>query len=276
MEYLVIFVVLLFFVVVFIFTIWLVQMTFFSIFEEMYIHVFKKPLYIHFYPIKKKLTERQETILRQEFPYYKTLSERRKRYFAHRVANFIANHEFIGKEGFLIPDQVKVLVAATAVMLTFGMRKYLFKAINKVIIYPSVYLSTITSEHHKGEFNPRVKAVVFSWEDFTKGFESGNDNINLGLHEFAHVVHYHGTKNEDPSAILFARMYKRITTYMDDPAYRQRLVQSSYFRIYAYTNQFEFLAVIIEHYFETPQQFRQEFPELYRNVELMLNHRHSN
>lgn len=256
-------------------TLWLIQATFFGVIEEMYMHVFKRPIYIHFYPRKRKLTASQELILRQEFPFYKKLSQKQQIYFKHRVASYIASHEFIGKENFVISDQVKVLVSSTAVMLTFGMRRYLFDVVNKVIIYPSIYLSTITDEYHKGEFNPRVKAVVFSWADFLKGFENDKDNVNLGLHEFSHVVHFHARKSEDSSAIIFARMYKRITESFQETDVRKKLVDSNYFRIYGYTNQFEFLAVIIEHYFETPRQFRQEFPELYKNVELMLNHRHS-
>ena len=275
MQDLTIFIALIFLLAFLLFTIWLIQATLFSVVEELYMHVFQKPIYIHFYLRKKNLTERQELILRKEFPFYQTLSDKRKRYFKHRVARFIESHDFIGKESFIITDQVKVLIASTAVMLTFGMRKYLFEIINKVIVYPSAYLSTITDDYHKGEFNPRAKAVVFSWEDFVKGFETGNDNLNLGLHEFSHVVHFHGTKNEDSSAILFARMYKRITEDLNDVRTRQQLIDSNYFRIYGYSNKFEFLAVIIEHYFETPQQFRQEFPELYKKVEIMLNHRHA-
>lgn len=256
-------------------TIGLIGMTVFSVTEEMYLHAFHKPLYVHFYPIKKKLSERQEFILRQHSTFYRTLSDKHQRYFRHRIARFIARHEFIGKEGFVITDDVKIRIALTAVTLTFGMRRYLFNVVDTIIVYPSVYLSTITQEHHKGEFNPRMKAIVFSWEDFVAGHETGNDNLNLGFHEFAHVVHYHGQKNEDISAILFTRIYKRITADLNDADYRQKLVQSNYFRIYGYTNQFEFLAVLIEHYFETPQQFRQAFPELYKNVGLMLNHRHA-
>jgi MtfA peptidase len=267
MEYLL---VLLFILLFGLITIGLIHITVFSVVEEMYMHVFKKPLYIHFYPRKRKLSKIQETLLVQEFPFYKTLSEKHQSYFKHRVAKFIESHEFIGKEGFAITDQVKVLIAATAVMLTFGMRKYLFEVIDKIIVYPSIYLS-VTEEYHKGEFNPRMKAVVFSWEDFQQGFETGNDNLNLGIHEFSHVVHYHGMKNEDSSAILFARMYKRITEELKDPANKQKLIDSNFFRIYAYTNEFEFLAVILEHFFESPKEFRSEFPELFEKVRTMIN-----
>lgn len=249
-------------------------MTAFTVLEEMYMHIFKKPFFIHFYPYKKQLTPNQESILRHEFPFYHSLSEKRQLYFRHRTAEFIMHHQFIGKEGFLITDQVKVLAAATSTMLTFGMRKYLFPVVNKVIIYPTAYLSSVSNEYHKGEFNPRVKAIVFSWEDFLEGFAIGNDNLNLGIHEFSHVVQYHGSKYEDSSAIIFSRMYKNITAWFDKPGMRQQLIDSDYFRVYAYTNQYEFIAVIIEHYFETPEIFQKEFPELYRKVSLMLNHQH--
>jgi Mlc titration factor MtfA (ptsG expression regulator) len=33
----------------------------------------------------------------------------------------------------------------------------------------------------------------------------------------------------------------------------------------------EFLAVILEHFFETPQVFKKEFPVLYGNVSDMIN-----
>ncbi len=69
-------------------------------------------------------------------------------------------------------------------------------------------------------------------------------------------------------------MYDRIRREIEYPANRERLVNSDYFRIYAYTNHFEFLAVIIEHYFESPEKFKTEFPKLYSNVREMLNLSH--
>jgi Mlc titration factor MtfA (ptsG expression regulator) len=256
-------------------TLRLVLIVIFTVLEEMYMHAFKRPFFIHFYPQKRLLTPSQESVLRQEFPFYNSLSEKRQSYFQHRTAQFIAHHEFIGKEDFIVTDQVKVLVAATSTMLTFGMRKYLFPVVNTVIIYPEAYFSSVSNEYHKGEFNPRVKAIVFSWEDFLEGYKIGNDNLNLGIHEFSHVVHYHGSRYEDSSAIIFSRMYKNITAWFDKPGTRDQLVNSNYFRVYAYTNQYEFIAVLIEHYFETPQIFQKEFPELYRKVSLMLNHQHA-
>ncbi|MNE98397.1 Protein MtfA [compost metagenome] len=49
------------------------------------------------------------------------------------------------------------------------------------------------------------------------------------------------------------------------------LISKEYFRAYAYENQFEFLAVVLEHFFESPEIFQKEFPELYERVRRMIN-----
>lgn len=246
----------------------------FIVTEHIYSLISNRPLYVHYYFNIKKLPPSQFYVLKNNFSFYNTLSKQEKKYFEHRVAKFIEKYQFVGKEGFLVTDEVKVLVASTSIMLTFGMRNYLFEIIDKVILYPSVYYSIANDAYHKGEFHPRMKAIVFSWEDFETGFETTNDNLNLGIHEFTHVLHFHSMTSEDASAVIFNRKYKQIQKEISYPINKEKLISSSYFRIYAYTNQFEFLAVILEHYFESPQLFNQEFPQLYKNVSLMLNHRH--
>ncbi|TDE06274.1 zinc-dependent peptidase [Flavobacterium hiemivividum] len=239
--------------------------------EPLYVMVFNKPLYIHWYPFKKKLSLLQRDILRKECAFYQRLSENRKLFFEHRTAVFIANYKFFGKDNFVVTDQCKVLIAASYVMLTFGMRHYLINVFDKIIIYPHSYLSTIRKEYHKGEFNPRLKALVFSWQDFMEGNRFDNDNLNLGIHEFSHALYFHGLRSRDQSSVVFASTYAKIQEYLVRPNVLNLLVASNYFRIYAYTNQMEFLAVILEHFFETPEVFKKEFPELYDNVKELIN-----
>jgi Mlc titration factor MtfA (ptsG expression regulator) len=233
--------------------------------------VFGKPLFVHFCPFPKKISPEALHFLKTQFPFYVRLSDRKKVYFEDRIANFLEEYEFISRENFIITEEVKVHVAATLIMLSFGMREYLSDVFDRIIIYPSIYFSRITKQYHKGEFNPNTKTIVFSWEDFQKGFDISSDNLNLGIHEFAHVLHHHGLESNDSSAVLFSRMYALIKEELSDAVFREQLIQSHYFRIYAFTNQFEFLAVVLEHYFETPLEFEQRFPELYKNVSLMLN-----
>jgi Mlc titration factor MtfA (ptsG expression regulator) len=242
----------------------------FKVIEPAYLLLFNKPLYIHWYPFAKKLKLSQRHILVNDFPFYNRLSPKRKKYFEHRVKEFMENYAFIGKE-IVITEQMQMLIAATYVMLTFGMRNYLIRLFNKIIIYRSSYFSTVNQEYHKGEFNPKMKAIVFSWEDFLLGHAAANDNINLGLHEFSHVLHFHGLKSNDPSAIVFFDEFKEVMKYYTDPNLNKELKQKGYFRLYAYANQFEFLSVILEHFFETPRIFKTTHPELYAQIAKMIN-----
>jgi MtfA peptidase len=243
----------------------------FKVLEYIFGFVFNKPFFVHFCPFPKKVSPDALYFLNTKFPFYMELSDRKKVYFEHRVACFLDKYEFVSREGFIITEEVKVHVVATLAMLSFGMREYLCDVFQRIIIYPSIYFSKITKQYHKGEFNPNTKTVVFSWEDFQKGFDISSDNLNLGIHEFAHVLHHHGLESNDNSALLFSRMYAEINEKMSEKEFREQLIQSNYFRIYAFTNQFEFLAVILEHYFETPLEFETRFPDLYEKVSLMLN-----
>ncbi|MDI1316276.1 zinc-dependent peptidase [Flavobacterium sp.] len=249
-------------------------MFFLSFFDDISIYLFNKPLYIHLYFKPKKLSPEKEYVLRQKFQFYHGLSDKEKRYFHHRVVSFIEKYQFISRQDFVVTKEMELIIAATYVMLTFGMRRYLVDSFDKIILYPEEYLSTHSQEYYKGEFNPRMKAVVFSWKDFLKGHEISNDNLNLGIHEFSHVVHHHSMKNNDASALTFKKYYTQLYKEVNFPPNKQLLIASDYFRIYAYTNEFEFVSVIIEHYFETPNEFKSNFPKLYTNVSRMLNHKH--
>lgn len=121
-----------------------------------------------------------------------------------------------------------------------------------------------------------MKAIAFSWEDFILGHQTTNDNLNLGLHEFAHVLHFHGMKSNDPSAILFYDEFNNVMNYYNDASVNEKLSEQGYFRDYAYENRFEFIAVILEHFFETPQLFKAKYPELYQHVSSMINFNETN
>jgi Mlc titration factor MtfA (ptsG expression regulator) len=255
-------------------TIYLVLNFLLALADDLHIAAFHRPIYIHFYTNYLEISENQENILVEKFEFYTKLSNKRKKYFNHRMSLFLEKYEFISRENFAVTEEIQVTIAATYVMLTFGMRHYLLAAFDKIIIYPETYYSSFSDQYHKGEYNPRMKAVVFSWKHFHEGLEHKNDNLNLGIHEFTHVVHHHSLQSQDASSLTFKKHYQRILNLFTNPISRQKLIDSEYFRVYAFTNQFEFISVVIEHFFETPNEFKAEFPLLFKHVSRMLNHRH--
>ncbi|MCK8480528.1 zinc-dependent peptidase [Psychroserpens algicola] len=245
---------------------------FYMFFEQQYAIKYKRPFFVHLYMFKRQLKAKERHILQRKFSFYNRLNRKQKIQFEHRLATFLKDKQFLGRENLQVTTEMEVLISATAIMLTFGFRNYKIELIDKIIIYPGKYYSISNETHHKGELNPKLKALVLSWEDFLEGYDIEDDNINLGIHEFTHAIHINSLKNNDVSSLIFKRAFSELTDLLSAEALlRQKLIASKYFRPYAFTNHFEFIAVIIETFIESPDDFKQQFPRIYNKTREMLN-----
>ncbi len=242
----------------------------FKIFEHNYNLYFDKPLYRQFV-VYKNLNPQQKSILRTQFSFYNKLSNKHKRQFEHRVATFSKSKNFIGRDGFEINDAQKILISAVGCMLSFGRRNYNYGLIEAVLVYPKEFYSKANDAYHKGEFNPKHKVLAFSWEDFEKGYEITNDNLNLGIHEFMHAMQLEAMTGKDPDSARFMKHFKNILRRLTNQELKDKLDNTRFFRAYAFTNQYEFMAVLAEYFFESPAELKQHFPELYKFKRKMLN-----
>ena len=167
---------------------------------------------------------------------------------------------------------MKLLVSSTITTLTFGFSNFKLPVLKNVIIYPEQYRSSNSGKVHKGEYNPKLKTVVFSWKDFLLGFDSLRDNINLGIHEFTHVLHANSMIKNDINSIIFKKEYRTLLNLIKiDKKLKSRIIKSKYFREYAFNNQYELLAVFFEHFIETPKDLKANFPDIYYSIKKMLN-----
>ncbi len=245
---------------------------FYIYFEQLYANKYKKPFFLNYVMVQNKLSKNQKRILEKNFTFYNRLKAKEQIVFRHRVATFLKDKDFISRDDLELTDDIKVLVSATAIMLTFGFKEYLINIISTIVVYPKPFYSKANETLHKGEVNPQIGAIVFSWKDFLEGYDISNDNLNLGVHEFGHAIHLNSFSNDDISAMIFNNGFLELKGYLrDHESVRKALIKSRYFRAYAYTNEFEFVAVLLENFIETPQEFKQQFPELYKYVKQMLN-----
>ena len=213
----------------------------------------------------------QRAIVKKHITFYNNLSASNKLYFEHRVLKFLESYDFSGREGVKITLKMKILIASTAVMLTFGMRRYLFTAFTSIIIYPKNYFSQITKKRHKGETNPRLGTIVFSWDDFLEGLKIEDNNINLGLHELTHALYFSFLKYRSFTAVVFLDHFNVLLERLKDRKLQRKIVQSGYLRQYGFRNKYVFLSILVEHFFETPEEFKETLPEIYKMVKRMLN-----
>ncbi|RIV46844.1 zinc-dependent peptidase [Flagellimonas pelagia] len=220
----------------------------------------------------KKITAKERQFISQFLQPFHILNSDQRRTFLERFAWFKSKKPFIFYGNIENKEEIKAYVTASAVLLTLGMNNYRFeKSIVRVIIYPSKYYSKISRRHHIGEYNPRLRTLVFSAEGLKDGFGIPNDNVNLGVHEVAHALMIETLRKPSFEAKSFQVGLAKIKELFESDAFSERLSQSTYFREYGQTNFVEFFAVITENFVETPQMFKQDFPDLYEIVRRMYN-----
>lgn len=210
-----------------------------------------------------------DLILRRKSEYYSDLSASEKKIFIYRVNNFIRYKNFIARDGLVLDLEKKIQIAAAAVQLTFGLKKYLFKHFKTIIVFRDIYKNLRTGRKHKGEVNP-TGAIVLSWKYFERGFDDMSDNINLGLHEMAHALDITYSLVEKNQHIQgeYLEQFKRnaFKLYLN---IKHGVV--NYYRNYAGANLREFFAVTVEVFFENPHDLHHDFPEVYKNMCVLLN-----
>lgn len=219
----------------------------------------------------KPLSAKYREPLEKHFTYYRTLSPSQQRVFRHRLALFIKAKKFVSRGGLHeVSSEMKSMIGATAVMLTMGFQLITFTSFKRIIVYPTDYYSKINRRYHKGEVNLRFGLIILSWEHVVRGMADRKDGISLGIHELAHALH------------LEDRMRNREHNYLHTGLLRywkehalwemQKIANGDdhLFRPYAATNEEEFFAVAMENFFERPAAFKEDLPELYRIMTILL------
>jgi Mlc titration factor MtfA (ptsG expression regulator) len=178
--------------------------------------------------------------------------------------------EISGRREFEVTRDMELLISATAVQLTFGWRKYYLSMFKRIFVFPTAYYNRFTKNFHKGETSPQG-VVVLSWDSFEKGHSIPDDNLNLGIHEFAHALVIQRNKSPQYSDPIFKRWVDKLSKMLENPRAFKVLSEHPYFRKYARANEMEFFAVATEAFFETPGEFKNALPNLYGLMCKMYN-----
>src|SRR5688572_2982472 len=164
---------------------------------------------------------------------------------------------------------MKLRMAATASQISFGMSDSAFSHYHTVKIFPESFYSRMHDSYLKGG-SSTGGTMFFSWKDFEDGFADPSDRYNLGLHEMAHALRIQ---------LKYGKGFdERFANYVDQwvelslPEFeRMNEGKTSFLREYGGTNIEEFFAVCIEHYFEVPEEFRKQLPDIYNHLAFLLN-----
>ncbi|MFD2037216.1 zinc-dependent peptidase [Belliella marina] len=219
-----------------------------------------------------KLSPQDKNILTNLFPYYAKLSEKHKLEFVEKVEWFITEKKFVPRgELKSITQEMRLLISATAVMVTFGFGNVRLKHFKKILVYADSYYSTINQQYHKWEVNPKLGIIVMSWENFVRGFINPQDGVNLGIHEIAHAlklenqIHYNRESN-----FFNPRLWGRYSEIAKQEIHKIRSQEPTLFRSSAGKNEHEFFAVALEVFFEKSLEFKSYNERLYQSLVYLL------
>ena len=96
------------------------------------------------------LQPRYRKILNKYFAYYKILPSKEKKLFEDRLKLFMYSKEFIPRGFPKATDEMRVLISASAVQLTFGLPMVYLKSFKRILIYPDTYYSNINKQYPRG------------------------------------------------------------------------------------------------------------------------------
>lgn len=201
-------------------------------------------------------------ILQKYFRYYQLLSPVNKAKFERKVCNFLYSKRFIPRNMAEVSIEAKILIAASAVQLTFGLPNIYLRHFDKILVYPNEYYSAITQQYHKGEVNPRFGIIVLSWKNFVESYVQNSSGVNLGLHEMAHALRLENIIRNEEYKFFDDELVRKFDEYAGGIC-RNFSHYASFFRSYACRNEHEFFSVAIENFFERPDEFQKQVPELY-------------
>ncbi|MCG8305922.1 MAG: zinc-dependent peptidase [Cytophagales bacterium] len=226
--------------------------------------------YINKYLLVAKIDPLYKVPLKKYSKYYQKLNHSDKTIFEKRVQKFINQKQFIARGMDGITDEMKSLIAGSAIQLTFGHPSIYFAHFRRILVYPDDYYSQISRRYHKGEVNTGG-LIVLSWKNFVEGYIDHRDGKNLGLHEMAHALRLENAIRNEEYGFLDDDVLKTWTDLSYREMQRMEDGESDFFRTYAATNSQEFFAVAVENFFERPKEFYDRHPKIYNTLAQMLN-----
>lgn len=209
-------------------------------------------------------------VLEKEFDYYNKLPIESQRIFLSKVKYFYHGKNFVPKKGIVISERMKVLVCASAAQLTFGLPLLKLPHFQEILIFPTRYYNKRTKRHHVGEVNTQG-VIVLSWEHFQKGYKDAHDGYNLALHELAHALRFEDFYPNEERNFLDQDDINELHQLYNKLGPLIRYQKISFLNKYAGRDFEEFFAVAVESYFERPEQFLQQLPDLYHCMCRILN-----
>lgn len=219
---------------------------------------------------KLRLTETViEKILSKHFYYFQQLSTDKKKIFIKRCKRFIESKIFTIHSSEVLRE-MPVLVAATAIQLSFGLKKYIYPHFLHIHIYPQEFLRVHPVICFL-EGNVSGHSIRLSWKHLYDGIKNYNNGQNVGLHEMAHALYYQTFVTETHVDKDFRDFFFNFNDDGNKVYEIEQALDAGLYSRYAMQDFQEFWAESVEIFFEKPLELFKKYPDLYYAMRNILN-----
>jgi MtfA peptidase len=199
--------------------------------------------------------------------FYANLEEEGKKRFEEKFEKFLLATKIIGANAN-IEDLDTVLIGAAAVIPVYYITDWEYVNLKEVLVYPGNFNTEFEQEGHERMISGMVgtghlqNVMILSKWELRQGFINSQSNRNTALHEFIHLVDkMDGTLDGVPELLLERKYIAQWKQLIEQTMLDVRNGISD-IDAYAATSPVECFAVISEYFFEQPEAFQANHPEL--------------
>ena len=217
-------------------------------------------------------------ILRANIPAYARMPVDLQMQLKRLIRQFLYQKKFIGCDGFVISDEVRVTIAGKACMLLLNRKTQVYPDLKLLLIYPSAFVVSRTEMGEGGvvtHANQTLSGeswsdgrVILAWDHIRQHkLPDGHDVV---LHEFAHQLDSESGRNNGAPSLRSKAQYQRWSEVLSvEFAALQHAVEhqlESVIDYYGATSPAEFFAVATETFFEKTGQLAHYHPALFEQL----------
>jgi Mlc titration factor MtfA (ptsG expression regulator) len=201
-------------------------------------------------------------------PYYQKLNADKQPVFIERVQEFIHSKDFYicSPKGY---KEMPILISASAVQITFGLKDFLLPHFSNIIIHPEEYFAYDPFRILVG--NVQGHSISLSWKHFLQDYQNPTDGKNVGLHEMAHALQVQYLFRNPKRSNTFKEDFEHYDRIDDDVLNAEKTNDRRMFDENALRNKNEFWATSVELFFEKPVELKTQYPDLYESLRIVLN-----
>lgn len=213
-------------------------------------------------------------ILRQRLPWYKHMPTHLQLQLKQHIKRFLFEKTFVGCDGLVINDEIRVCIAARACLLQLNRETELYPKLSHILVYPGAFVVRRQQQQAGGIISEQSQGlsgeswsdgrVILAWDQINHPDLPGQDVV---IHEFAHQLDSENGSTNGAPILTSSGAYQHWSDVMS-AAYQHLCEKTArgeadVIDAYGCTNPAEFFAVSCEAFFCKSAALAEAHPQLY-------------